>query len=287
MRTIFKTLYFWEVATLVAFLFFFAINQSYALDVTLQWDGSPDAHHYEVYWRTALQNYDDSRSENVGLSTTYDFSRPDDTYYLAVKAVGNGRLESDFSREVCVIDPKDVPSLYNRGWGITSGDIKGFKVFYHSNHGITPTLWPSDLIDGFLDAYIPVGKPLNLQPSGATFKDPKDPNDLRPPVTIFIPCPGFPDPSGLGVALYDEENKLWILASDGAGNIQPAAENWLAAEPVPHDYDPVNDNPATIEIQLYHFSGAQAALDPLDPPNTLRGNDGGCFIDTLLPAHCH
>jgi len=282
--TLFKTLYSWKLATLVAFLFFFTLNQSHALDVKLQWDGSPDADYYEVHWGTSPASYTESRTTT---DTSYNLTLPDDTYYFAVKAIGNGGLESGYSREVCVIDPNDVPAPYDRGWGITSGDIKGFKVFYHSNHGITPTLGPSYLIDGFLDAYIPVGKPLNLQPSGATFKDPKDPNDLRPPITIFIPCPGFPDPSGLGVALYDEVNDSWILAWDGVGNIQSAAEDWLAAEPIPHDYDPVNDNPATIEIQLYHFSGAQAGFEP---PNTLSGKEGGgggCFVDTLLPAHCH
>ena len=52
MRTIFKTLYSWKLATLLAFVFFFALNQCYAQDRTLQWDENtdPDLDGYKFYY---------------------------------------------------------------------------------------------------------------------------------------------------------------------------------------------------------------------------------------------
>ena len=259
---------------LVLVLIFLGSRHAYALDVTLEWDASPGAHQYEVHWGTSSGDYTEFITTP---QTKHSLTLADDTYYFAVKAVGDEELKSGYSREVCVIDPNSIPAPYNRAWGITTGILAGFKVFYNTDHDTTPTLGSSDLIDGFVDAYIPIGEPLYLQPSGKIFKDPDDPADHRPPVMIFIPCPGFSDPGGLGVALYDEVNDSWILAWDGEGAIESAAEGWLAAEPIPHNSDQTNDTPATIEIQLYHFSGAQAALGR---SNIVGGkeNGGGCFV---------
>jgi len=148
-------------------------------------------------------------------------------------------------------------------------------------------LGPSDEIEGFPEGYAPLGKPLNLQPPGTIFKNPDDFNDLRPPIKIFIPCPGFLDASGISVFLYDEVNHSWVLAENAKGNIQLEAEDWLAAKPVLHDYDQANDTPARIEVQLYHFSGAQAGV----PAGASGGGSagviaggsagGGCFISAL------
>ena len=250
------------------------LSHAYALDVKLQWDSTPDADHYEVYWGTSSGDYTDFVTTT---STSRNLTVPEDTYYFAVRAVGYKGLKSGYSREVCIIPPSDVPAPYDMGWGITTGVAAGFKIFYHSDHETTPTLGSPDLIDGFVDAYIPIGETLNLQPAGKIFKDPDDPDDHRPPVTVFIPCPGFLDPSHLAVALYDDQLHAWTLAWDGTGSIQSAAQDWLAAEPIPHNYDQANDTPATIEIQLYHFSGAQAALEF---SSLLSGKEGagGCFI---------
>ena len=279
MKAFWKVLPAWKAILLIFVLVFLGLSCAYAQDVGLEWDPVSHADHYKVCWGTSPGSYTES---DTTPGTSYNLTLADDTYYFAVKAVGSEGLMSGYSREVCVIDPNDVPAPNNRGWGITTGILAGFRVFYHSDHETTPTLGPSDLIDGFIDTYIPIGKPLNLQPSGKIFKDPDDPDDHRPPVIIFIPCPGFPDPSGLGVGLHDEVNDSWLLAWDGAGNIQSDAENWVAAKPIPHDYDPANHNPATIEIQLYHFSGTQAALGDR---NTLSGKEGGggCFIDAAAP----
>jgi len=70
-------------------LFFFASSQSYALDVTLEWDANtqPDLDHYVVFWGTSSGIYT-TNSGNIDSQTTYSATGLFDgtTYYFAVKA---------------------------------------------------------------------------------------------------------------------------------------------------------------------------------------------------------
>ena len=260
---------------LVLVLTFLSLRHAYALDVKLQWDTVFDADHYVVYWRTALQNYDVSRSQNVGSSITYDFSGPDDTYYFVVRAVDDQNSESSNSREICALDPGAV-APYDKGWAITDGDLKGFRVYYNDNAPNTPTLGPSDAIP-LLHQDIPdvqgVGLPLNLQP----------PTDFTPDdVKIFIPCPGYSNVSQLNIYYYDGAN--WLLANDAdePDIVQPGAVGWMEAG----SRDDHNTSiPPTIAIRVLHFSGVQAGV-PSGSPGSLPNGDfgregaGGCFIET-------
>lgn len=262
-----------SATALVFVLLFLGSGHAYALDVKLQWDASSDADHYVVYWRTGLQNYDVSRSQNVGSSITYDFSAPDDTYYFAVKAIGEGGLESPYSREVCALGPNDLEAGYDRGWGITSGDLAGFKVMYDSNDP-TPTLGPSNALPP-IPSVNAVGVPLNLQPS------PLPP--FATPVKIFIPCPGWSDVIELDIYYYDGANWLLANAADAPDIVQPGAVGWME----PGSREDINSSiPPTIAIRVVHFSGVQAGT-PSPPPGSgpdghagKEGSGGGCFIGT-------
>jgi hypothetical protein len=251
----------WKILLLSPILFLFFTTPCQAIDAELTWDASADADYYVVYWGTSPGAYSDSSGNITGI--TYDFSEPDDTYYIAVKAF-NTAGESVYSQEVCVLGPTD-PELgtYNKGWGITSGAHNGFKVLYNDPPGPTPTLGPSSAIPPIPNVDS-VGLPLNLQPSGV---------DFVPPVTIFLPCPTS-DVSSQNI--YYWNGAEWILANDAndSDNVLPDATGWMVAGTrVDHDIVP----PYTVEFQVNHFSGAQAGV----PASTSsEGGGGGCFIAT-------
>jgi len=172
------------------------------------------------------------------------------------------------------VDPIDP--AYDAGTEVTSGDLKGAKIVYDSTEPVTPEFGPLDELPPFnvsdVDA---VGVPVNLQP----------PTVFNTPVKIFIPCPGYVDVSGLSVYFYNGTG--WILACDATGNVQAGGEHWM----VPGSRINHNSNePSTIEIQVYHFSGVQAASTspppspaPPDPEGGGAGGGGGgggCFIAT-------
>jgi hypothetical protein len=258
-EVVLRLLSFCRRTLLPAFLLFLFTSPCHAIDVTLEWDASADADYYVVEWGTISGVY----TENSGniVDTTYDFSEPDDTYYIAVKAFFVGGEGSEYSREVCVLDPNTIPPPYNRGWEITEGDLKGFKVLYDNNDPApTPTLGPSSDIAALnLSGVSAVGVRLNLQPSPTV-------PDFNPPVKIFIPCPGYSDVSGLDIYHYDGSN--WALADD----------TWM----VPNSRENHNNgNPSTIAIEVYRFSGVQAGNASTSSSSSGGGGGGGgggCFI---------
>ena len=151
------------------------------------------------------------------------------------------------------------------GIHIDSGDLAGAKMIYDSSEQRAPEFGPMNEIPplGISGA---VGMPLNLQPH-TVFDE---------PVRIFIPCPGYTDVSGLSVYYYDGSS--WVRACDAAGNVLTGGDGWM----VPGSR--VNHNatsPPTIEIQVYHFSGAQAGTFSVSAGGGGAGGGGGgggCFI---------
>lgn len=254
-----------SVILLVLVLTFLGLRHTYAMDVKLEWDKVFDADHYEIWWGSSSRDYTDSA---ITYGTSYNRTLPDDTYYFAVRAVGYQGLKSGYSREVCVLGPTELEPGYDRGWGITSGNLAGFKVMYHSNDP-TPTLGPSNALP-LIPAVNAVGVPLNLQPSpGPPFAT---------PVKIFIPCPRCSDVSQLNIYYYDGSN--WFLANDADAPdiVQPDAIDWM--EPGSRE----NDNtsiPPTIGVRILHFSGVQAGTSAPNNPGNPIGKEGagGCFID--------
>lgn len=258
----------WELSLVTAFLFIcFTTPCQAAFDSTLEWDEHTELEfdHYEIFTREEAQSYDynDPLLPSPPDATNYNFNGLDDniTYCFVVRAVGEidgEEVESRNSREVCILAPNSLGPDYNRGWAITSGDLKGFAVSYFyddADPDPSPTLGPSsaipDLHDEFPNIY-GVGVPLNLQPSPAAFSN---------PVRISIPCPGYSNVSALDVYHYDGSN--WVLADD----------TWMIlGSRVNHN----GGDPSAIEIQVYRFSGVQAGATSYS--NSSSG--GGCFVVT-------
>jgi len=112
---LFKTLYSWKLATLLPFLFFFALNQSYAQDRTLQWDENtdPDLAGYKFYYGLESRYPNNPAPYNgagategdspidIGNVTQFTVQGLSDgvTYFFAVTAYDIDNLESGFSNE--------------------------------------------------------------------------------------------------------------------------------------------------------------------------------------------
>ena len=146
------------------------------------------------------------------------------------------------------------------GIRIDSGDLQGAKVIYDSSEQRTPAFGPMGEIPP-LSISGAVGEPLNLQPHTV----------FDFPVRVFIPCPGYTDVSGLSVYYYN--GSAWARACDAAGNVLTGGDGWMVpGSRVNHN----ETDPTTIEIQVYHFSGAQAGA--FSGGGGGGGGGGGCFI---------
>ena len=286
-------------AVLVGSFIFFQ-QAAWAKDVTLAWDSNTetDLAGYKIYYKPGasggqnLANYPGNgategsspivvplqadENSDAGI-VQFTLHRLDEgtTYCFVVTAYNAENLESASSREVFVFGSGDVSAPYNAGWGISAGDLKGFVVLYNSlmDPGLIPTLGPSEDIPSLnLPNLLPVGTQLNLQPSGAVF---------RQPVWIEFPCPGYSDMNQISLALYD--NNIWMHVWDGStGMLTAAGEGWLDGEP---QYN-ASEDPQTIVILVKHFTGVQAAVSGQSIARTVStgsegGGGGGCFISAL------
>ncbi len=209
--------------------------------------------------------------------------------------------------DVSTIDPEnpDLGGVYDTGIQVDSGDLEGARIIYNSDEPIEPTFdFSSGIPPLDVEGMDGVGIPLILQPHAAVFST---------PVRIFIPCPGYSNVSDLCVMFYNGEE--WIAACDTSGEILPGGEGWMVpGSRINHN----NGAPSTIEIQVYHFSAVQAAVDAttansindetediadegediadevedvvdvVDDPGEEESTDasagGGCFIGTTAPA---
>jgi hypothetical protein len=269
-----------RLSLLSLILIFVIIVPAYGASVTLGWDANkePDIDHYVVYWGTSPGIYSNNSGPIPKDITTYKITSlsASKTNYFAVTAVNDEGYESAIGREVFLLGTLDLDPQYDKGWGIYRGDLEGFKIMFESNDPF-PALMHSSGIP-FLDksGVKGVGKPLNLEtyPSGVTFNT---------PVKVFIPCPGYSKVSNLDIYYYDDVKMDWYLANDASDpdRVQPDAVDWMVpGSRVNHN----NGDPSSIEIQVYHFSGMQAASSSgssSDSSGSSGGGGGGCFISTV------
>jgi hypothetical protein len=118
-----------------------------------------------------------------------------------------------------------------------------------------------------------VGLPLNLLPHTV----------FNTPVKVFIPVPGGVDITEVGIYYYNGVE--WLPACDIYGNLLAGGEGWMVAgSRVNH----MESSPPLIEIQVYHFSAAQAvgsvsaagSADIVADSSSGGGGGGGCFISS-------
>ena len=163
-------------------------------------------------------------------------------------------------------DPADLDR--DTGTQVDSGDLEGATILYDSSEPVEPYFGPLDEVPAInLSGTNSVAVPMNLQP----------PTVFDTPVRLFIPCPGHTDVSSLSVYYYNGED--WVRACNANGDVLPEGEGWMV--PLSR-MDHNNGSPSTIEIHVYHLSGAQAGFASSSPLSGGGGggSGGGCFIST-------
>jgi len=122
-----------EVIFLLPILFFFTVSQSYALDVTLQWDANtePDLAGYKVYYKQVSSGppYNGTGATegnspiDVGNTTTCTVTGLIDgvTYFFVVTAYDSEGLESDYSNEVATSPEPTAPESATGAGGHDGG----------------------------------------------------------------------------------------------------------------------------------------------------------------------
>ena len=174
--------------------------------------------------------------------------------------------------DTSAVDPADplLGGLYDDGLQVDSGALTGAKIIFENDSLVNPQFGALNEIPAVnLSGVQGAGVPLNLQPH--TF--------FITPIKLIIPCPGYTDVASLNIYYYDGSS--WALAADAAGNVQPGGEGWM----VPGSRADHNEtDPVSIEIRVYHFSGAQAGSF-LPSSGGSGGGGGGCFISTTAHGY--
>ncbi|MFC1886630.1 CFI-box-CTERM domain-containing protein [Thermodesulfobacteriota bacterium] len=233
-----------------------------------------------TYARSVETNYPYSSDINIKVDAK------DRVGALMEQASFDFRIESEEAHNQAEANLPDVVPIdlgdsnfggvYDQGVELTTGDLKGCKIIYSGTESVIPTIGPLNEVPPLnvsgIDA---VGVPLNLQP----------PTVFTNPVIIFVPCPGYADVSDLNIYMYN--GIQWVLACDAEGNVQPDGEGWV----VPDSRVNHNENdPAAIEIQVYHFTGVQGGSpSSKETPTSEETSDlssdphnGLCFISAAV-----
>jgi hypothetical protein len=160
---------------------------------------------------------------------------------------------------------------------VVDGKLAGAKLFYSSLEPVTPEFGnPDDVPATGREDMQPAGLAVNLLPHTV----------FEQPVTVFIPVSDDVDIRTVALAYYD--GTRWLPAADAEGTVLPGGEGWMVAgSRINH----AESSPPLIEVQVYHFSAAQAVVfarfdDPVDeekPPSHGSGANVyiSCFIHSL------
>ena len=181
------------------------------------------------------------------------------------------------TNEFYAVDPFSENG-YDTGIEVTEGKLRGAKVIYSSLEPLTPEFGSLNAIEEInLEGIQAAGMPANLMPHTV----------FNTPVTLFLPISEDADIRSVGLAYHD--GTQWMPAADADGNVLPGAEGWMVpGSRVNHE----QSSPPLIEVQVHHFSAAQAVVfTPSD--GTLdeeqdKDHDGGanvvvfasCFINS-------
>ncbi len=159
---------------------------------------------------------------------------------------------------------------------VVDGKLAGAKLYYNSLEPITPEFGDPDempLIGA--TGMQAAGLPVNLLPHTV----------FDQPVRLFIPLAGDVDINTVGLAYYD--GIQWLPAADTDGSVLHGGQGWMVpGSRINH----IQSIPPMIEVQVYHFSAAQAVVfarfgDPIEedkPPSHRSGANVriSCFITT-------
>jgi len=144
----------WKVILLFSLVFFFALSQSYAMVVTLQWDANIelDLDGYKIYYdRDSGEPYDGTDADpgpspiTLPVGDLPDPGNPEysltglndnETYFFVVTAYDTEGLESDYSNEVNALG---VTSITSPGAG--GGDGGGCFIAAATDHCQPAATW--------------------------------------------------------------------------------------------------------------------------------------------------
>jgi hypothetical protein len=169
---------------------------------------------------------------------------------------------------------------YDAGIEVVDGPLRGAKVIYSSREPLTPEFGSLGAVEKLnLEGVRAVGMPVNLMPHTV----------FDTPVTLFLPIREDADIRTVGLAYHD--GTQWMPAVDAEGNVLPAAEGWM----VPGSrVDHPGSSPPLIELQVHHFSAAQAVVfgtfDGTGDKEEDKDHSGSnvtvyasCFINSAAP----
>jgi len=193
------------------------------------------------------------------------------------------KIESD-SRQAYAFDHlpesqsfniENANGIHDAGIEVVSGVLTGAKIFYDTDEPLLPAFGSVDEIEPVaFGTEQAIGVPLNLMPHTV----------FNNPVTLYIPFPDETDVTQLDI--YYHNGVQWLAACDAGGNLLPGGEGWIVpGSRVNHP----QQIPPQIEIEVYHFSAAQAVVAGTSTTtgNTNHNDSGSgavvyvsCFIDT-------
>jgi hypothetical protein len=165
--------------------------------------------------------------------------------------------------------------IQDPGIEIVSGVLTGAKILFSADEPLLPAFGPIDEVESLaLNGEQAVGTPLNLMPHTV----------FNHPVKLYIPFPEGTDVTD--VDIYFHNGIQWLAACDAGGNILPGGEGWMVPDSRVNHPEQI---PPQIEIEVYHFSAAQAVVSESSSTagNTQYNKSGSgavacvtCFIDT-------
>jgi hypothetical protein len=165
--------------------------------------------------------------------------------------------------------------IHDSGIEIVSGVLTGARILYNANEPLLPAFGPMDEIEPLaLGGEQAVGSPLNLMPHTV----------FNRPLKLYIPFPEATDITSLDI--YYHNGVQWLAACDAGGNILPGGKGWMVPGSRVNHPEQI---PPQIEIEVYHFSAAQALASGTSSTtgNTHHNTSGSgatvyvsCFIDT-------
>jgi len=181
----------------------------------------------------------------------------------------------DHLPESVSFNDKSSTGIHDSGIEIVSGDLTGARILYSADEPLLPAFGPVDEIESLaFSGGQAVGMPLNLMPHTV----------FNRPVKLYIPFPEGTDITDLDI--YYHNGVQWLAACDAEGNILPGGEGWM----VPGSRANYPElSPPQIEIEVYHFSAAQAVVSETSSTtgNAYHQNSGSgavvyasCFIDS-------
>ena len=192
------------------------------------------------------------------------------------------KIESDLHRNVGFdripendfIDSDELISetLYDSGMEVLSGELEGAKIIFNREEPLTPGFGPDDEIEA-LNLYDAegIGAPLNLIPHTI----------FHTPVKIMIPFPEGTDIANMDIFYHNGVE--WLPACDADGKVLPGGRGWMVPGSRVNHYAA---SPPLVELQVYHFSGAQGGFVVASTGTTTRDDEREHHSGTVAVVKC-